>query len=374
MSPSFFGVKQRLFPFTLPFVSVVLVLSFGEVASRIYYWTKEGIPPHEWHRYIIGNLGPSTLDEYLGWRATENYQSARQETTGRGVRYSVELWQNVYGFRMFGDLSSTKPKVLVIGDSFTHAREVSDSRTYYAVLKKTLDIEVFAYGVEGYGTLQEYMILDKYVDLIRPDLVLWQYCPNDFVNNDPNLERQSIVHNNSRKRPYWIDGKVMYILPRESWTQLREFAWRYSRFLQFIFGRLDRLGAISIKETLETEIEHQGLNHEGFARSFQTTRDLMTLVRSRVGNIPIVAFNCQDVEPFTEALKAISLSQGIIFLKEVGKGVGLAKESGDDVLHSDMAHWSEAGHRIVGILLYKYLKDNITFAHTHFAVEDNKSQ
>jgi len=59
--------------------------------------------------------------------------------------------------------------------------QVSDEDTYYAIIKRKLDAEVFAYGAGGFGTLQEYMILDRYVDMIHPSLILWQFCLNDFI-------------------------------------------------------------------------------------------------------------------------------------------------------------------------------------------------
>src|SRR5437867_3136868 len=103
------------------------------------------------------------------------------------------------GFRRFGDPSSSRPKLLVVGDSFTHALEVSDDKTYYALLGDRLGAEVFAYGAGGYGTLQESLVLDEYVDIIKPDAILWQFCSNDFVNND--LELESMSYYNSTKRP-----------------------------------------------------------------------------------------------------------------------------------------------------------------------------
>ena len=106
---------------------------------------------------------------------------------------------------MFGKLSSAKPRVFVIGDSFTQATAASDQQTYYAVLQRLLDVEVFAYGGGGYGSLQEFMILDRYLDLIKPSLILWQFCTNDFINNSPELETGSVINNNGIVRPYWVD-------------------------------------------------------------------------------------------------------------------------------------------------------------------------
>ncbi len=106
--------------------AVAFFCLLGEVSIRIYYWSTDGIPITEWHRFLAGNFGATTLDVELGWKATENYRAWRKERSKKGISYSVELSQNEYGFRMFGDISSSRPKVMVIGDSFTHAREVSD--------------------------------------------------------------------------------------------------------------------------------------------------------------------------------------------------------------------------------------------------------
>ena len=51
----------------------------------------------------------------------------------------------------------------------TQALDASDDQTYFSIAGKILGSTVFAYGCSGYGTLQEYMILDRYIDEIRPD-------------------------------------------------------------------------------------------------------------------------------------------------------------------------------------------------------------
>ena len=43
--------------------------------------------------------------------------------------------------------------------------------------------QVFSYGCGGYGSLQEYMILDKYFDIIDPDIIIIQTSSNDISDN-----------------------------------------------------------------------------------------------------------------------------------------------------------------------------------------------
>ncbi len=339
----------------------VVLFCAGEVCLRVYQLVRAGVPLFEATGKRTGNLSPLTIDDELGWRATEGYRSEETEKTAGGREYVLRWSQEEHGFRMFGDIHSLKPKILVIGDSFTQAVHVSDGKPYYALLKSTLDVEVFAYGGGGYGTLQEYLVLDRYVDRIKPDLIVWQYCINDFINNDPGLETASRFNNNGMRRPYWVDRKIVMVLPKNSWERTREFANRYSRFLYFILARLDRLRARFSPESVEKEIERLGFNHPGFLRSIQVTDDLMGRVRARAGNVPFVAFSCKNRPPYNEALQTISSHHGIVFL-DIGGAVQGAEAQGKDVLAGDKGHWNEEGHRIAGEALTNYLQSAPVYA------------
>jgi len=344
--------------FLLCFVvgSIFLVLALGEIGIRVAILNRDGLPLSQWYRFSGRILGATTLDETLGWKATENYHSKRSEKTAMGRSYYVNLVQDEKGFRAFGQIGSSKAKVLFLGDSFTHAREVSNEKTYYQHVKQRLNVEVFAYGVEGYGTLQEYLVLDRHMDVVKPDLVVWQFCFNDFLNNDPDLEKQSAFHNNSRLRPYWKDGRVTYLFPRDSLRAVRLFAARHSRFLNFLLGRIDKFAIMYLSESLESEIERQGLAHSGLSRAAGITGELMGRVRARTGIVPIVVFNCKAMEPYNAALRAISRKHDILFLDEIAVSLDSAAQRGEDVFHADGSHWNEEGHRVVGEALAEHLK------------------
>ena len=94
------------------------------------------------------------------------------------------------------------------------------------LIRRLLDVEVFMYAGPGYGTLQEYLALDRYLPEVRPDLVLVQLCRNDAVNNLWALERSSYLNNNLMVRPYLegerivgdyralfaMDGRTVFVL------------------------------------------------------------------------------------------------------------------------------------------------------------------
>jgi len=347
---------------SLPLFSILIAFVAGEIGLRLYQRQAAGIPfrSSPWKSGMQAGW-PLLLDDTLGWRTRAGYQDRRDvtETTSKGARYQVKRTQKEYGFRMFGDLHATRPKIFVIGDSFTQAFQVSDDDTYYASLKDKLGVEIFAYGASGYGTLQEYMILDQYVDMIKPTLILWQFCWNDFINNDPALETASLINNNGWTRPYWVDGHIVYSLPKTWSASLRIFAQRHSRFLHYLFSLWDRLLAIDPVQTVEHQIKREGLAHKGFQHAEQVTNELMGMVRLRVGRIPIVAFSCETAEPYDSAFKAISSHYDVVFLQDIAEAVGAAYKRGDDVLHADMGHWSVGGHRLVGSLIGEHLRAKI---------------
>lgn len=313
---------------------------------------RDGIPFLE---KTEGRVGAIRLDAELGWRATEDYEESLFGITKGGKTYAVHRSQLRHGFRHFGDLNSPKPKLLVIGDSFTQASAVSDTQTYAALVSRLLGMELFAYGAGGYGTLQEYLILDRYFDEIKPALILWQFCINDFINNDNELEQSSTMNNNGLTRPYWIHGDVAHLSPKPAWQQVREWINHHSRFLYFVVSRVDRLRAVTVAASVEKAIEAQGLKHAGFRRAVEVTDQLMGLVRARAGDTPIVAFSCENAEPYDEAFAVISAHHRIQYWPDVAGVIQEALKKGKDVQTPD-DHWNELGHRLVADALAKHMR------------------
>jgi lysophospholipase L1-like esterase len=348
---------RSLFLGMIPALSVLLTFLAGEIGLRLYYRLWRGAPFFA----APESGGRITLDPSLGWRATENYVEVGTQKSLDDTEYPIHLSTDEYGFRMFGNLKSKKPKILVIGDSYTHATAVSDNKTYYSILKNSLDVEVFAYGVPGYGTLQQYLAIEKYFDMVKPDLLLWQFCTNDIINNSFELETASTLNNNGMVRPYWVAGRIEYIMPKNYTSLIRDLALRYSRFLGFIITRLDMIIATGLGPTVETDIKQQGWMQQGFVRSVQVTHELMGKVKNRVGDTVIAAFVAGTGPSYgpeyEEAFRQISAHYNIAFL-DTESSVIAAEKRGVVVRHKDGGHWNEAGHRIVGNTLAESLKKN----------------
>jgi hypothetical protein len=98
------------------------------------------------------------------------------------VDHTIEKPQGVY-------------RIAVIGDSYVEAIQLPLRHAYFKVLENELQskgytVEVLAFGVGGFGTLQEYYLLRDYAFKYKPDLVVLSFLTyNDVRNNSLALER-----------------------------------------------------------------------------------------------------------------------------------------------------------------------------------------
>jgi hypothetical protein len=301
-------------------------------------------------------LNPIALDPRLGWCSASNYRFDGPRKNLDGSTYSAHVTFTPDGFRLYGDVAAIRPRIFVIGDSYTQAVQVSDDDTYYTWLGKALGAQMFVYGAGGFGTLQEKMILDQYFGAIRPDLVVWQYCSNDFINNSFELERASYLNNNHLVRPYLMGDTIVYALPAADPLGLRTFWGMHSRVAYALLTRWDALEAERhAPESVEVSMERLGLEHPGFRRSADTTTRLMRNVVARAGGRPVVAFSCDATEPYTSALAMVSSASGVQFWPDVAKAVDAAEAAGRVVRATDN-HWNPLGHRIVAQALAPHVR------------------
>jgi hypothetical protein len=336
----------------LPVASVMLSVLLLEAGLRVYHFLRWNVSVVDGQPRDMGGLSPLSIDAELGWRATENYRYEGVKNSFDGSPYAVKISQDAHGFRSFDSGSKDRPRLLVIGDSFTQASEVSDDKTYYATLGRLLHLNIVAYGGGGYGTLQEWMIFDKYFETIKPDLILWQYSTNDFINNSPELETASRINNNGLVRPYWVNQRIDYILPKENVIALRRLAIQYCRICYVVLNRLAKLFAANPRTTVETDTGRQGPANAAFRRSVEITGEIMAMVQRRTRPVPVVAFIVGGGEPYgpeyEEAFQELSDRYQIRLFADIEGAVLSAERSGTVVRAADGAHWNETGHRLAG--------------------------
>jgi len=337
-----FLVRRRDTPWRqmlLAAAATVFALGLAEGAVRLWFGVRG-----------MTTTADRELSADLGWRAVPD-TTIDADLPGFGhVRYTTGRG----GFRLFGDPATPKAKVLVLGDSYTHGATVSDGDTYFHRLAAARpDIEVFAIGSGGYGTPQEYMLLDEWVDVIKPDLVLLQMHPNDVINNSHALESRSTTNNNQMTRPYWEEGRAVRRFPENAqWGPIYNLV-RHSHLLRLLNVNLHFLrskAARSIEETMTPD-------DPDLVRALDTTVELLTVMRTRAG-APVVAFSAlpETTLPFWSRADACRRA-GVPFISGVGEAVAAAAAAGEkvDFLPVD-SHWNARGHAIAADVIGAWLE------------------
>lgn len=367
---------KRLLTALLPVLSLGTFLVVGETILRLYHYLRFdnallGAQPVE--SSTPSAFSPVTLDEKLGWRPTANYRFDGLRRSADGQAYAVRMSQDERGFRLYGNTFSGRPRVFVIGDSFTQAIEASDDKTYFGVIREQLGVEIFAFGCGGYGSLQEWMVFDRYFDAIRPDLVLWQFSTNDLVNNSPVLETASMINNNGLTRPYLTPAGIRYLLPSPEMQGLRRWALDHCRLCYLILHRVDKLRARFARTTVESQTAEGEPYHGAFLQAVRTTGEIIGRVRARAGATPMAAFvvsvSATEAPEYEAALREVSQRHGIVLLNGIAERVRAAAAAGAVVTADDGVHWNETGHGIAGRAIAAQLRELLPSGSRRFLPE-----
>ena len=315
----------------LLFCTVLVVsLLFAEYGIRMFYTAKYKEPP----------LVRSVSDE-IGWEIDAHIKK-KYEMKGYG---EIEFSTQEYGFRSYGEYDVNKTKIFVLGDSYTEGNTVSDGLMYYDVMKKNCrSIEVFAYGCAGYSSLQEYLILERYYDMIQPDIVLWQFCTNDLLENEYELDVINLRDSRQTKRPYYIKDEIVILSKRVQKDSMR---------LPLLVQKVSLLSRLFAFEKTMSE------DHPSFMKARGITEKIMKRVKSRVGTTPVISF-CVDKKAWAgEAFTEICDRVDVRFIRGIPEAVMEAKKSGIVVDGSFYdSHWNKAGHSIAGEIILRYLIEN----------------
>jgi len=129
-------------------------------------------------------------DPLLGWSGRAGAEGVYRDEGHSAVRISSA------GVR---DRERTKEKpadtwrIAVLGDSYTEALQVSEDKRFTSVMERLLAEcgagdgrrpEVLNFGISGFGTVQEYLLLQDRVFRYSPDVVVLAFLPgNDITDN-----------------------------------------------------------------------------------------------------------------------------------------------------------------------------------------------
>ncbi|HWH77554.1 MAG TPA: hypothetical protein VNT76_09290, partial [Candidatus Binatus sp.] len=102
-------------------------------------------------------------DPKLGW-----FPIAHSKKIFAGNR-TIHVEHNSRGFRDIEHIIDTRPRMMVLGDSFVWGYDVEQTERFTDKLRAQLtDWSIYNLGVSGYGTDQEYLLLKQQYDFYRP--------------------------------------------------------------------------------------------------------------------------------------------------------------------------------------------------------------
>ena len=347
------------------FFSLIIIL-LSEITVRIFsngkYAKKENSPP----------FNTAQKDDYLGWKMTPNYSFDGEVLDQNREPYPVSLKYDENGFKAFGNVNSSKPKVLFIGDSYTASVETSNENTFYYLIKDSLDIEIFAYGQSGFGTLQEYMVLDKWIDKTHPDLIVWSTCSNDFVDNYAPLELVS-GYKVGERRPYLDKNKnIYYTIPVSFWQRTKKkiqfFAWldeRIKKTIVFITNKDRHMG--------EHFIINQNRNYKPYNEAVITTERILSLAKNRIPeSTKIIGFASDNYNPQIDEFKNIFEKAGFEYTRNTANAIDKKVFHGETVKSIDGYHWNNAGQAVVAQALIPIIRKALNIEKPKTGFNSNK--
>jgi len=216
--------KQILIPAGLVAGSVLSAVLLFEVILRVV-----GFSAPIWYR-PDSHVGAVLRPGVEGWFEGEGRAYVRISSAGlRDREHSIEKPKDVY-------------RLAVLGDSYSEAMQVDVKDAFWSVLEDKLTrcayqpgkrIEVINFGVSGFGTAQEYLMLESAAMRYRPDLVLLQFMNgNDVTDN-------SIALNAERMRPYFLLDRRRELVLDASFAATEVFQRQSSVLMGFVRSTAD---------------------------------------------------------------------------------------------------------------------------------------
>ena len=175
--------RRKLTHILIAYVSLVVSLMIAEAALR-----RATLPPP-------GNDKLIRFDEALGWRFVPNAEEVVEcSDYCHWVKINSEGWRDK---QHESSDRGAAPLVAVLGDSFVSNLGVHDSEVFTRIMDTQFgpDVTVRNFGVNGFGQVQELLLLGQILDSYRPTVVVvFVYVRNDFDDNHGQFDWNRGLH------------------------------------------------------------------------------------------------------------------------------------------------------------------------------------
>jgi len=245
---------------------------------------------------------------------------------------AVHARHNSLGLRDDEFTLDAKPTIMFLGDSFVWGLDAEAGERFSELLKPRIpNTKILAAGVSGFGTDQEYLLLQKLWLKVKPAIVVLIFCTNnDREDNSSNIRYEGY------QKPYFTtsaDGSLLLQgqpVPKSRLQAIKEDWWvRHSWLVRLgnaVFLKL-RHPAVRVPDPTEKLIDkirqYVETNGGKFLVGLQST-DAALVRHLEAARIPFVSFDGAAVYP--------------------GASLG--------------AHWTPEGHKLVAERLFGLLSAN----------------
>lgn len=330
-------MKKKIFFYSL---LILFLFVFAELATRIVYWTNDFFSPSLLVR-----------SDELGWIPVPNQQIVRKFRDYGNIEYrTVDR-----GFRVFGNVNTDKAKLFTIGDSYTHAAQVSNGDAYYDWIgKEDPHLELFVFGCNGYGTYQESLVIDKYYEEIQPDIILWQLCGNDIIDNSYELECDSLYYNQYMLRPYYSPNGAYTAYPRKG-------LWKCSPYLKIVqaINVVSHVSNFLLNERPFSKKYYYMNHHPAYQDAVENTLSLYIQAIANRDRTTFVFFSVDDSPWVPEIMAELTERENVYYIDNILQRLKQAEKEGHAIQGpSQEGHWNKDGHQIVGRVIYDCMISN----------------
>lgn len=331
---------------------LVLVISFVVVVEILLKYLKPSV-------YVS--------DELLGWATKKNFRHTYNQTDLYGNSYISNYSTNSFGARNYQTkVNNTYPdnffQVLVVGDSFTMDPFSGNEKMWFSTLANNLshefnlNINVNAFGAGAYGTLQEYLVINKEVKSrkdYKPNIILLQFCSNDFANNNLEMERATFAISQYMRRPYYFNNQINYYDSVFSYFYRKNFLFKDSR----LFAKFTFLLEILLRNIFSNNLKMN--NIDVINQSKKTTELLLKKIRNLYPKIPAFIFSCSnDQSNINKNWISIAEQSDFIVLENSSSFIELTSKKDKKIFYKDGGHLNDFGNNLWGLQIFEDLKTN----------------
>lgn len=352
----------------LVLISTVVTLLLCELIVRIF------IPQINEHDIMF------QFDEELGWEFIPNKKGTI--VYEGGINQTIQINNDGYRDTPFEDKDKAS-KIMVVGDSFVSNISVEDDAVFTQVLEQQLDnTSVYNFGVNGYGQVQEYLILKEWLPKIQPNaIVVFIYLRNDFTDNSnktPWLYPRPTV-------AFDTDVPIQIIPPPTTYKEKEVLPFYYKSHLY----RLVKKSIATIKSKSKNDIDAytppevytcQSPLSEEAKILYETMQQLLLAINhyGEESNIPVTFVlapsmvqveddlwkQVQEYDPSitlqndlpNETLLAFAKANQIEMI-DLLPALQEAQRKGIKMYNTIEQHWTEEGNKVVAEVLTNYFKD-----------------